>query len=108
MYPDLQKDLGFSWFFNDTPRYITFSLLLFGLSTACFLVMRPLVKGWRLMEQVCFVYLDNGFARQPERLSELAASSTLEQDLKSCCGLLRNEDKSHWTLMHVANGYNLS
>ena len=72
------------------------------------MVMRPLVKGWRSMEQVSFVYLDGGFARQPERLSESAESSTQKQDLKSCCGLLRNEDKSHWTLMHVANGYDLS
>ena len=72
------------------------------------MVMRPLVKPWRSMEQVSFVYLDDGFARQPEWLSELAASSTQKQDLKSCCGLLRNEDKSHWTLMHVANGYDLS
>ena len=39
------------------------------------MVMRPLVKPWRSMEQVSFVYLDDGFARQPERLSELAASS---------------------------------
>ena len=60
------------------------------------------------MEQVSFVYLGDGFPRQPERLSKLAASSTQEQDLKSCCELLRNEDKCHWTLMHVANGYDLS
>ena len=72
------------------------------------MAMRPLVKPWRSMEQVSFVYLDNGFARQPERLSELAPSSTQEQDLKSCCGLLRNEHESPWTLMHVANSYDLS
>ena len=71
------------------------------------MVMRPLVKPWRSMEQVSFVYLDGGLARQPERLSVLAESSAQKQDLKSCCGL-RNEDKSHWTLMHVANGYDLS
>ena len=51
------------------------------------------------MEHVSFLNLDNGFARQPERLSELAASSTQQQELKSSSSLLRNEHKSHWTMM---------
>ena len=46
------------------------------------------------------MYLDDGFASQPDRLSALAASSIQEQDLKSS-GLLCNEEKSHWTVIQV-------
>ncbi|KAK3743496.1 hypothetical protein QZH41_011509, partial [Actinostola sp. cb2023] len=48
----------------------------------------------------CFVYLDDGFASQPDRLSALAASSIQQQDLKSS-GLVCNEEKSHWNPMQV-------
>ena len=62
--------------------------------------MRPLVKLWRSLGQVRFVYLDDGFTSQPDRLSALVASSMQQQDLKSS-GLLCNEQKSHWTPMQV-------
>ena len=50
-YPDHQKYLDFSWLSNGTPRYFTFSVLPFGLSTACFgfnKLMCPLVKNGAL------------------------------------------------------------
>ena len=84
IYPDHQKYLGFSWLFKGTPRYCTFSVLQFGLSTACFCftnLMRPLVKRWRSVGHVIFVYLDDGFASQPDRLSALAASSIPQKGL---------------------------
>ena len=61
-----QTYLGFSWRFNGVPRYFTFAVLPFGLSSACFCftkLLQPLVKRWRSMSHSSFVYLDDGFGR---------------------------------------------
>ena len=53
-----QTYLGFSWRFNGVPRYFTFAVLPFGLSSACFCftkLLRPLVKRWRSMSHGSFV-----------------------------------------------------
>ena len=50
--------LGFSWRFNGVPRYFTFAVLPFGLSSTCFCftkLLRPLVKRWRSMSHSSFV-----------------------------------------------------
>lgn len=96
--PDHQKYLGFAWPFNGRLRYFTFTVLPFGLSSACFCftkLMRPLVRRWRSMGHVSFVYLDDGFGSQPERTSAAAAAFIQRKDLGSS-GLLVNEEKSHW------------
>ena len=52
--------LGFSRTFQDgMRRYFTFTVLPFGLSTACFCftkLLRPLVKRWRSIGHLSFVY----------------------------------------------------
>jgi len=56
-----QGYLGFSWQFNGMLRYFTFTVLPFGLSSACFCftkLLRPLVR--RSMGQNSFVHLDDG------------------------------------------------
>lgn len=71
--------------------------------------MRPLVKRWRSMGHVTFVYLDDGFTSQPDRLSALAASTIQNKDLNSS-GLLCNEEKSHWSPLQTGEwlGFNIN
>ena len=102
---DHQQYLGFSWVFgNGKPRrYFSFSVLPFVLSSACFCftkLARPLVKRWRSMGHLSFIYLDNGFGSQPEKVSAAAASIIQRREL-SASGLLCNEEKSHWAPMQV-------
>ena len=59
-------------------------------------LLRPLVKRWRSMGHLSFVYLDDGLGSQPDRISASAASIIQRNDLKAS-GLLSNEDKSHWS-----------
>ena len=101
--PDHQKYLGFDWPFNGGLRYFTFTVLPFGLSSACFCftkLMRPLVKRWRSMGHNSVVYLDDGFGSQPDRTSAVAAALIQRKELDSS-GLLVNEEKSHWVPMQV-------
>ena len=98
IFKDHQKYLGFSWAFQGVLRYFTFCVLPFGLSSACYCftkLMRPLVKRWRSMGHLSFVYLDDGFSSHADKLSAIAASTIQSQDLKSS-GLMCNEEKSHW------------
>lgn len=63
-----QRYLGFSWQFNSVPRYFTFVVLPFGLSSACFSftkLLRPLVCRWRSMGHNSFIYLDDGLEVYP-------------------------------------------
>lgn len=94
---DHWKYLGFAWLFGTVTRYFTFCVLLFGLSTACFCftkLMRPLVKRRRSMAHTTFIYLDDGFGSQRDRISACAIQ---HKELQSS-GLLCNEEKSHWDL----------
>ena len=100
---EYQTYLGFSWLFNGVPRYFTFAVLPFGLSSACFCftkLLRPLVKRWRSMSHGSFVYLDDGFGSQPDKSSAAAAAVIQERELDSS-GFLVNEDKSHWDPMQI-------
>ncbi|XP_032241702.1 uncharacterized protein LOC116620164 [Nematostella vectensis] len=99
-----QQYLWFSWVFIDgTRRYFTFTVLPFGLSSACFCFtkfLRPLVKRWRSMGHVSFLYLDDGLGSQPDKLSAQVANTIQRRDLESS-GLLCNMDKSHWVPMQA-------
>ena len=69
--------LGFSWVFNGAVRYFTFSVLPFGLASACYCftkLLRPLIKRWRGMSHAAFVYLDDGISGHKQRLDAVAAS----------------------------------
>ena len=98
-----QRYLGFSWQFNSVPRYFTFVVLPFGLSSACFYftkLLRPLVCRWRSMGHNSFIYLDDGLGSLPDKCSAAAAAIIQKKELDSS-GLLVNEDKSHWHPMQV-------
>ena len=96
---DHQQYLGFSWEYeNGLRRYFTFTVLPFGLSTACFCftkVLRPFVKRWRSMGHLSFIYLDDGFCGAPDKISAQAASIVQRKELRAS-GLLCNEEKSVW------------
>ena len=97
------QTFGFSLFFNGVPRYFTFAVLPYGLSSACFCftkLLRPLVKRWRSMSHGSFVYLDDGFGSQPDQCSAAAAAFIQERELNSS-EFLVNEDKSHWDPMQI-------
>jgi len=84
-------------------RYFAFTVLPFGLSSACFCftkLLRPLVSPWRSMGRNSFVYLDDGLGSQPDKCSAAAAAIIQEKELDSS-GLIVNEDKSHWHPMQV-------
>ena len=58
-----QTYLGFSWPVNRIPRYFVFTVLPFGLATACYAftkLLRPLVRFWRGQGLRVILYLDDG------------------------------------------------
>ena len=103
IFPENQKYLSFSWPFSGRLKYFTFTVLPFGLSSACFCftkLLRPLVKRWQSMGHNSFVHLDDGLGSQPNRTSAFAAAFTQRKDPDSS-GLLVNEKKSCWVQMQV-------
>ena len=98
------EHLGFSWPFSGMLRYFTFTVLPFGLSSACFCftkLLRPLVSRWRSMGHNSFIYLDDGLGSHPDKCSAAAAAMIQKKELNSA-GLLVNEEKSHWHPMQVS------
>ena len=82
----------FSWHFNGMLRYYTFTVLPFGLSSACFCftkLLRPSVNRWHSMVHNSFTYLDDGRGSQPDKCSAAAAAIIQKKELDSS-GLLVN------------------
>ena len=53
IYPEYQQYLGFRWNTIGTTQYYVFAVLLFGLSTACYIftkLMRPFVIYWQVRD----------------------------------------------------------
>ena len=99
-----QMYVGFSWQFNGILRYFTFTVLPFGLSSACFCFtqrLRPLVSRWRYMGHNSFIYLDDGLGSQPDMCRRSRAAAMIQKKELDFAGLLVNEDKSHWHPMKV-------
>ena len=85
IHPEHQSYLGFSWNFIGVLSFFTFKVLPFGLSSACFCftkLLRPLVRRWRTMRHISFVYLDDGLGSQPDNCSAQAASIIQRKDLQ--------------------------
>ena len=90
-----QKYLGFEW----GGVFYVFTVLPFGLSTACYIftkLLRPLVRYWRAKGIRITVYLDDGLAvvQNRQKAEEFSAivRSTLDR-----AGFLWHPAKSHWT-----------
>jgi hypothetical protein len=92
-----------SWVFNGTVRYFTFSVLPFGLASACYYftkLLRPLIKRWHGMSHAAFVYLDDGISGHKQHLDAVTASIIHKNDL-TLSGLVANDEKCHWEPMQI-------
>ena len=64
-----QKFLGFHWEFAGGVRYFQFTVLCFGICTACYVfskVLRPLTKLWRGEGIKAVLYIDDGIGAKSE------------------------------------------
>ena len=87
------KYLGFSW----ESRFYVFTVLPFGLSSACYIftkLVRPLVRYWRERGLRVIVYLDDGLCAMDGESNALEAS-TLVQSTLSQAGFVANVKKVH-------------
>ena len=88
------KYLGFSW----QTKYFVFTVLPFGLSSACYLftkLVRPLVKYWRARGLRLVVYLDDGLCAMGGEAKALEASELVRSTLDQA-GFVVNAKKSVW------------
>ena len=97
IHPDFHQYLGFHWTFPDgTTRYFRYTVLVFGLSTACYVftkVMRALITHWRLRGIRILFYLDDGFNIDSDLTSCLKSTETVTSCLERA-GFLINYEKS--------------
>ena len=89
-----QKYLGFAW----EGCYYVFTVLPFGLSTACYMftkLLRPLVRYWRGQGIRIVVYLDDGLGAATGE-TEAANISKIVQSTLEQAGFVLNREKSVW------------
>ena len=92
-----QKYLGFAWKEGEEIGYFVFTVLPFGLATACYAftkLMRPLVRFWRGRGLRVVLYLDDGIVATKQE----EANRESEQVQRDLCraGLVTNSCKSQW------------
>ena len=74
---------GFAWSVAGVLKYFTFTVLPFGLTSACYCftkLWRLLLKRWCSMGHTSFVYLDDGFGSQSDMRSAVAAAITQKKN----------------------------
>ena len=90
--------LGFCWEQEGTKQFYTFTVLPFGLATACYAftkLLRPLVKYWRSQGLQAVLYLDDGIIAVSGKEAARRASHQVRQDLLNA-GLVEHTDKCDW------------
>ena len=95
-----QKYLGFQWEIGTTINYYVFTVLPFGLSTACYLftkAMRPLVRLWSGRGLKAIVYLDDGIVAVKGKCEALLESQLVKKELESAgfCLIWKNPSGTH-------------
>ena len=93
-----QKYLGFAWGIDNNTNYFVFTVMPFGLATACYVftkIMRPLVKYWRGRGLRTVLYLDDGIVAVKGKENAEHESRQIQLDL-SKAGLIANNVKSQW------------
>ena len=106
IYEPHQTFLGFSWDFNGISKYFVFTVLPFGLSTACYCftkLLKQLLLRWRSMDHLAFIYIDDGISGHEDKLSATAANCIHQNDLSSA-GLTANREKCNWQPTHANRG----
>ena len=96
--PVQQTYLGFAWVKGGIRRFYVFTVLPFGLATACYIftkMLRPLVKYWRGKGIKVVVYLDDGIGAAKNREIACEASECVKDTLVKA-GFVINFEKSHW------------
>ena len=94
IHVDSQTFLGFEW----KGKYYVFTVLPFGLATACYVftkVLRPLVRYWRGQGIKCVLYLDDGIGLAANEVLARQYSEVVRCSLESA-GFVANEEKSRW------------
>ena len=99
IHEDFQSYLGFRW----DGQYYVFSVLPFGLATACYIftkVLRPVVKFWRSKGIKAVLYIDDGVIISHDVQDALENISIIQGSLSEA-GFVVNEEKSCWELSQV-------
>ena len=65
VHPDFHKFLSFQWEMKGTAKYFVFAVLPFRLSTACYFLLRPLIRYWRGHGLKAIICLDDGIVAVP-------------------------------------------
>ena len=79
-----QKYLGFAWEVEGVRQYFVFTVLPFGLASACYAftkLMRPMVKYWRGRGLRAIVYIDDGIAAVKGEGAAKRESELVRKDL---------------------------
>ena len=88
------KYLGFSW----CQKWFVFTVLPFGLCTACYLftkLLRPLVRYWRAQGLRVVVYLDDGLGAERGN-KKAGVASIMVQDMLKKAGFVPHPGKCMW------------
>lgn len=86
--------LGFEW----KQVYYVFTVLPFGLSTACYIftkLLRPLVRYWRMRGIRITLYIDDGLAVVNDHQKAVEASAFVRATLDNA-GFTHHPEKSNW------------
>ena len=98
IYGPHRNYLGFQWNTVGGSQFFVFTVLPFGLATACYAftkLLRPLVKYWRKQGLRAIVYLDDGIIAVSGKQAAIETSARVRQDLANA-GLVDNMAKSSW------------
>ena len=80
------------------PRYFVFTVLPFGLATACYAftkLLRPLIGYWRDQGLRAVMYVDDGIVAAKGLETANRIKVRVQQDLVTA-GFIVNETKSQW------------
>ena len=99
IHPECYEFLGFQWDDN----FYSFTVLPFGLSSACYLftkLLRPLIRLWRGRGLKAIIYLDDGIVAVKGKERAIRESALVKSDLEHA-GFVVNIQKSQWEPSHV-------
>ena len=93
-----RKYLGFSWVIKGVIQFYLFTVLPFGLSTACYAftkLLRSLIKYWQSLGLRALLYLDDGILAVKGMKQAEVASHQVREDLVKA-GLVKHTEKCSW------------
>ena len=105
IHKDSQAFLGFSWGEGVNRQFYTFTVLPFGLASACYVftkLLRPLVKRWRARGLHVILYIDDGICGAPTKEKCGEHKELIISDLERA-GLVLNVAKSCLSPHQIAN-----